>query len=302
MLGLFLQARRHDRRGRFVEGTGLMRGIFKNKPLLIMLAAIVLLGVLAFATSADRTVSWVENAVGSVVQPVQTFAAKASGGIIGFVQRVFKTTDADKELEQLQVRMAQLETVEQENARLAAENARLKAMLHYVETLENFDYLTAVVTGNSQGVWFEVFTINAGRNKGVAKDMAVINANGLVGRVSEVGANWSKVVSIIDASSEVSVMVERTRDVGVARGVFKTSGANELELYFLPSGFDLVPGDVIVTSGMSSMFPKGVTVGTVSEVTRQSAEGDHSNAVIAPSVDFGHLEEVMVIVKQAGGE
>ncbi len=277
-----------------------MRGILKNKPLIITLIAVLLLGVLAFVTSADRSVSWVESTVGSVMQPVQTFASKASDSIINFVQRVFKTTDADKELEQLQVRMAQLEAAEQENAQLAAENARLKALLNYVETLENFNYITAVVTGNSQGVWFEVFTINAGRNKGIEKDMAVINADGLVGRVCEVGANWSKVTSIIDASSEVSVMVERTRDVGVARGVFKSNSDNELELYFLPSGFDLVPGDIIVTSGMGSMFPKGVMVGTVSQVTRQSAEGNQSNAVIEPSVDFGHMEEVIVIVKQAG--
>ena len=86
-----------------------MRGILKNKPLIIMLIAILLLGILAFVTSADRSVSWIESTLGSVIQPVQSFAAKASNGIISFVQKVFKTSDADKELEQLQVRMAQLE-------------------------------------------------------------------------------------------------------------------------------------------------------------------------------------------------
>ena len=142
-----------------------MRGLFKNKPLIIMLVAVLLLGVLAFITSADRSVSWVESTLGSVFQPVQTFAAKASNSIIGFFQRIFKTSDADKELEQLQVRMAQLEQAADENATLKAENERLKKLLNYVETLENYDYVTAVVTGNSQGVWFETFTINAGRNK-----------------------------------------------------------------------------------------------------------------------------------------
>ena len=68
-----------------------MRGLFKNKPLIIMLVAVLLLGVLAFITSADRSVSWVESTLGSVFQPVQTFAAKASNSIIGFFQRIFKT-------------------------------------------------------------------------------------------------------------------------------------------------------------------------------------------------------------------
>ena len=129
-----------------------MRGILKNKPLIIMLIAILLLGILAFVTSADRSVSWIESTLGSVIQPVQSFAAKASNGIISFVQKVFKTSDADKELEQLQVRMAQLEQAADENAKLKAENERLKKLLNYVETLENYEYVTAVVTGNSQGV------------------------------------------------------------------------------------------------------------------------------------------------------
>ena len=279
-----------------------MRGILKNKPLIIMLIAILLLGILAFGTSADRSVSWIESTLGSVIQPVQSFAAKASNGIISFVQKVFKTSDADKELEQLQVRMAQLEQAADENAKLKAENERLKKLLNYVETLENYEYVTAVVTGNSQGVWFETFTINAGRNKGIEKDMPVVCAEGLVGRVIEVGANWSKVTAIIDPSSEVSVMVERTRDIGVVRGSFSATSDNQLELYFLPSGFDLVPGDKIVTSGMSSIFPKTITVGTVSEVTRRSAEGSQSNAIIEPAVDFGHLEEVLVLVPKAAEE
>ena len=279
-----------------------MRGILKNKPLIIMLIAILLLGILAFVTSADRSVSWIESTLGSVIQPVQSFAAKASNGIISFVQKVFKTSDADKELEQLQVRMAQLEQAADENAKLKAENERLKKLLNYVETLENYEYVTAVVTGNSQGVRFETFTINAGRNKGIEKDMPVVCAEGLVGRVIEVGANWSKVTAIIDPSSEVSVMVERTRDIGVVRGSFSATSDNQLELYFLPSGFDLVPGDKIVTSGMSSIFPKTITVGTVSEVTRRSAEGSQSNAIIEPAVDFGHLEEVLVLVPKAAEE
>ena len=279
-----------------------MHGFFKNKPLIIMLAAIVLLGILAFVSASDRSVSWAESALGSIIQPVQTFAAKASDSIIDFFQRVFKTSDADKELEQLQVRMAQLEQAEEENSTLQAENERLKKLLNYVETLDNYDYVTAVVTGNSQGVWFETFTINAGRNQGIEKDMSVVCADGLIGRIIEVGANWSKVTAIIDPSSEVSVMVERTRDIGVVRGAFSATSDNQLELYYLPSGYDLVPGDKIVTSGMSSIFPKSVVVGTVTEVTRSSAEGTQANAIIEPAVDFGHLEEVLVLVEKTGEE
>ena len=89
---------------------------------------------------------------------------------------------------------------------------------------------------------------------------------------------------------------------GRRRGAFSTADDNQLELYYLPSGFDLVPGDRIVTSGMSSIFPKSIVVGTVSEVTRRSAEGTQSNAIIEPAVDFGHLEEVLVLIEKTGEE
>ncbi|MBE5784611.1 MAG: rod shape-determining protein MreC [Clostridiales bacterium] len=272
-----------------------MRGLFQNKPFVIMLIAIVLLGILAFATSGERSVTWLESTVGTVVQPVQTFASKASNEIIGFVQRIFKTTDADKALEQLSVRLAQLETVEEENERLRAENERLKALLNYSEISSDYTLVTASVIGNSQGIWFDVFTINAGRNKGIETDMPVVNADGLIGRVTEVGATWSKVTAIIDSGTEVSVMVERTRDIGLSRGTLDTGEVHMLELYFLASGYDLVPGDVITTNGMGSVYPRGITVGTVTEVSRSSDASTSRNAVIQPSVDFSHLEEVMVI-------
>ena len=273
-----------------------MRGLFQNKPLVIMLIAIVLLGILAFATAGERSVSWLESTVGMVVQPVQTFASKASNSIINFVQRVFKTTDADRELEALAARLAQLENVQEENAKLQEENERLRALLNYTQTAPEYTYVTASVIGNSQGVWFDVFTINAGRNKGIKTDMAVVNADGLIGRITDVGATWSKVTSIIDPSTQVSVMVGRTRDIGLTRGTLNMSGVDMLELYFLATGYDLVPGDVILTNGMGSVYPRDITVGTVTEVSR-STEGSSSdrNAVIQPNVDFGHIEEVMVI-------
>ena len=98
-------------------------------------------------------------------------------------------------------------------------------------------------------------------------------------------------------------MVERTRDIGLTRGTL-TAGEDEmLELYFLASGYDLVPGDVIITNGMGSVYPRGITVGTVTEVARRT-EGATTdrNAVIQPSVDFGHLEEVMVITGMVSEE
>ncbi|MCE5235374.1 MAG: rod shape-determining protein MreC [Clostridiaceae bacterium] len=273
-----------------------MRGLFKNKPLLILLIAALLLGVLALVTSGNRTATWVESAVGTVATPVQGFASRASSAIAGFFQRIFKTTDADKENEQLKVKLAQYEQIEQKLEEARQENERLRALLNYAEAQDFASFVTARVIAKDQGVWFNVFTINAGRKQGVEEDMPVISAEGLVGRVTEVGATWSKVTAIVDTLSAASVMVERTRDNGMVRGILSGDGSERMELYYLPAGSDLVPGDVIVTNGLGGIFPKGVMVGTVIEVSRQSADIEAGNAILEPAVDFRHIEEVMVLI------
>ncbi len=275
-----------------------MKNFFKNKPLIVMFAAVLLLLILIFATSGDRTVTWVESAVGTVTQPVQTFASDVSNGIIGFFERIFKTTDSDRENEQLKLRLAQLEQAEYELEQLKLENERLKALLNYSGTNESYKYVTAKVIAKNQSAWFDIFTINAGRKHGIEKNMPVVNASGLVGRVTDVGATWAKVTSIIDSRSTVSVMVERTRDGAMIQGLLENGNENVLELYYLPSGSDLVPGDVIVTNGLGGVFPKGITVGTVTEVMRTTDNNadDERNALIKPTVDFNHIEEIMVII------
>lgn len=279
-----------------------VKNIFRNKPLLILLVAILLLIVLALATSGTRTVSMAESAIGAVIGPVQGFAARASDAIISFFQRVFSTTDADKENEQLRAYIAQLEETQSGAREMEQENARLRELLAYVQEDENNEYITARVIAKNQSVWFDVFTINAGRNQGIREDMPVLCADGLVGRVTDVAATYSKVTSIIDATSNVSVMVQRTRDNAMARGVFNTTQDDMLELYYLPEGGDLVPGDVIVTNGLGGVFPKGVTVGTVTEVSRTTEDANARNASILPSVDFRHVEEVLILVQTEAEE
>ena len=208
---------------------------------------------------------------------------------------MFSSTDLDKENEQLKVRLAQYEIIESELNTLREENERLKELLNYTEVTETYKYITATVIGKSQGVWFSEFTVNAGRNDGVTENQAVVNADGLVGRVSSVSANTCKVTSIIDSTSDVSVMVERTRDYGFARGILNTDDDEKLELYYLPSGYDLVPGDNILTSGIGGIFPKGIAVGTVTEVSRATEDTEDRNAIIQPAVDFLRLEEVMIV-------
>ena len=274
-----------------------MRDLFKNKLFIFLVIALVILGGLAAFTAGNRAaVTWVEDAINTVAQPIQRISVRASNSIIDFFERVFKTSDADRENEQLKVRIAQYEIMENELNNLRQENQRLKELLDYADTVEEYERVTAPVIGRSQGIWFNQFTVGAGRNQGVEEDMAVINGAGLVGRVTSVSANTCKVTAIIDSTSDVSVIVERTRDYGFVRGLLEAGGGDDtMELYFLPMGNDLVPGDVLVTSGADGVFPRGLSVGSVLEVSRSSEDAEDRDALVSPTVDFLRLEEVVIL-------
>ena len=125
--------------------------------------------------------------------------------------------------------------------------------------------------------------------------MPVVNGDGLVGRVVDTGAGFSRVMAIIDASSGVSGIVERTRDNGILTGTDSSGDGDALMMMGnLPLDADLMPGDTVITSGLAGVFPKGIAVGEVTEV-RPSTDGMRNQAIVTPWVDFYHLEEVMVI-------
>ena len=249
-----------------------MRDLFKNKLFIFLVIALVILGGLAAFTAGNRAaVTWVEDAVNTVAQPIQRFSVRASNSIIDFFERVFKTSDADRENEQLKVRIAQYEIMENELDNLRQENERLKELLNYADTVEDYERVTAPVIGRSQG---------------------------MVGRVTSVSANTCKVTAIIDSTSDVSVIVERTRDYGFVRGLLEAGGGDDtMELYFLPMGNDLVPGDVLVTSGADGVFPRGLSVGSVLEVSRSSEDAEDRDALVSPTVDFLRLEEVVILTR-----
>ena len=270
-----------------------------RKPITITIIAVCVLFVLALISSGHRTVTWVERVVNTITTPIQTFAQSFSNAIVRGFRELFNTTDADKENAQLKAHVAELEVQVESYEEMRLENERLKQLLNYSETLKDTKYVTATVIANSNTIWFNSFTLNAGTKNGVAVGDPVVTGDGLVGLVQTVSSTSCTVCSLIDINSkEIGVLVERTRDNCFIRGTLRAGYGNDrLELFMLPSGSDLTPGDIIITNGLGSIrIPKGITIGTVSEVMRTSGTGtNETNAVIAPAVDYLHIEDVMIL-------
>ena len=191
------------------------------------------------------------------------------------------------------------------NDRLTLENARLAeaaiaaqqgAKLEAAQRALPFKTTTAPVIARDPSGVLKTIVIGAGTDQGVRVDQVVLSEQGVVGRVSEAGSNYAKVVLITDSASSLSALVQTSRSSGIVRGQYGDSLVMEWILQSDP----VKPGDVVVTAGLGlgnelrSLYPKGLVIGTVVDVTRAEVSA-YQRAVVAPAVDFRKLENVLVV-------
>ena len=274
-----------------------------DRPLLITIAITLALLIVMFAFSSGGKTSGAENLVGSTTNGIQSIFSGIANGVGSFFKSIFSPSDLEKENIALRAQLAQLQQQVQTMQELQAENERLKGLLSYAQNNATYSYITAKVTTKDPGYYFDTFVINAGYNDGIAVNDAVITADGLVGRVIETGGTYSKVMAIIDSRSSVSGTVERTRDNGVINGLAKSDSTDgNCEMVFLPLEAELLPGDRVLSNGLGGVFPSGFVVGTVVEVSTSGTSTTGKTVVVKPSVDFLHLEEVMIVKIKTGNQ
>ena len=261
--------------------------------LLILLVVAAIVFFLVLRNSSELSIA--ENGIGSLFSRVQGVFSGATNGIRHFTQRWRDYDKLEEEYEALALENQRL-TLQLNSAQEAVqENERMRVALEVKNRYEALDPIYARVIARDPGQWFQTFSINRGKNDGVAAGMAVVNGDGLIGRVFEAGMNYAKVICIIDTRSAVACMVQSTRDNGIMRGqVAADSSAAQCYVYYLPNLNSIVPGDAVITSGTDSLYPKGLHIGTVTAVS-MDAGSDGSYAVVAPSVDFQHIEELFVL-------
>lgn len=261
--------------------------------LIVLIVAAAVIFFLLLRSSSD--ISLAENGIGSLFSRVQYGVSSAVNNVKQFTTR-WRDYDRLEEEYAILARENQQLSLELDSAQEAIlENERLTNLLNAKSRYEALDPVYAKVIARDAGQWFETFSINKGTSDGVTTGMAVVNGDGLVGRVYEAGMNYAKVICIIDTRSAVACMVQRTRDNGVMRGGIVTNADNaECYIYYLPNLNNISPGDAVITSGTDSLYPKGLTIGTVSAVCLE-AGSEGSYAILSPAVDFHHIEEVFVL-------
>ena len=169
-------------------------------------------------------------------------------------------------------------------------NSRLRMLLDFQETVAQ-KTVAGEIIGKDPSPWFRSIIINKGKRDGLRPSLPVVVPGGVVGIVTDVSDRYAKVLMMIDQNCSVDAVVQRNRARGMVRGEAKDICSLEYVLY----RHDLRAGDVVVTSGLDGVFPKGLRIGRISRVTKKNS-GIFQEVAITPFVDFETIEEVLVIL------
>jgi rod shape-determining protein MreC len=259
-----------------------------------LLVAVVLGHVLLISAQVATPAG--PSLLGTTVVAVVTLIQEASWRVAGAIHTVWDGYAALRGVRQDNVRLVQENTdlrVQLQQARANAAGAdTMRALLDLRPHLP-WKTTGADVVAGSLSPDFRAVTIDKGLSDGVARDMPVISAAGVLGRVAQPSRNTATVQLIIDRSAAAAVRIDRTRTEGIALG----NGDGMLRLEYLSATAEIAEGDTVVTAGIDGVYPPGLGVGVVERVER--AGPAFRRVLIRPFADFSRLETVLVLVAPA---
>lgn len=249
----------------------------------------------------QNIVSLPSRVVSAVLKPFQSAFSWTTNYVSDYLANFKLRKTIEIEYNKLRAENDELTYKSLLNDELEAENERLRNMLNVFDEKKSMNPIMAQVTGKETSSWFQMFTIDKGSRQGIKENMAVINADGLIGYIYKVYETTSEVISIVDSRASVAALIESSRDQGIVKGTLGIEEDAACRMYYLPVDLVPRPGDTVVTSGVGLSFPKGLKIGVIRESTRYMDENKHY-VVIEPYVDFMHIEEVIVLIYEAAQE
>lgn len=224
-----------------------------------------------------------------VSSPIASVANAIGNGAHSAWSRYLYLVSTSKKNEELSRRVQELETKLGILHEFEAENERLRQVLSFSSERELRGTVASVIGADASG-WIRGLVIDRGAAHGVRTGMAVVHPRGVVGQITSVSSSSARVLLVNDHSSGVDVLIQGSR----VRGVVEGAGEKVCELKFVTKENPVRVGDVVVTSGMDQVFPKGLVVGTVSEVSAQTGTL-FQTIEVRPAVNFARIEEVVVV-------
>ncbi len=226
------------------------------------------------------------------ISPVQSVVSQSIRSFKKVWSNYFLLITVSRENEVLQKRLGEVTKERNKYIEVSLENIRLKKLLHFKKD-HSYKTKVAKIIGRDMSKWFKTAVIDQGSANGIKNGLPVVISEGIVGQITEVALNYSKVLLVEDRNSAVDALIQRTR----ARGVIKGESTDRCILDYALLKNDIRVGDIVISSGLDGLYPKGLRIGSVSKVVRPNA-GIFQDVIVKPYVDFEKLEEVLVILSE----
>lgn len=258
----------------------------------VVITIIIIVLLVVFTNSNANQVSYIEKICNVFVMPIQngfTYLKNKMSGNDSF----FADMDTLKsENEDLKKKNSELEQSLRELEIIKAENDTLKEYVNLKDKYTDYTTVPADVINRDISNYSSTIIINVGSDDGIKEEMTVIADSGLVGHIISVTNNTAKVQTIVDTASAVTSKISTTEDTIVVQGTLEDKST--LRANFIPTDAVVLQGDTVETSGIGGIYPKGIHIGTITEVVNTSNITDRY-AIVQTAVDFNKLNTVLVI-------
>ena len=277
-----------------------MKDFLRNNGILILIIALLLSLITAvFSLTFGGIANPFSNLAGVVSTPFRNGISSFVGWAENRYSDAFERESMEEELEALRQENAQLRRQAREGEAATRENQRLRDLLGLKNQRPDFELQEATVTARGSSNWSSTLTVNQGSAAGVAAGNCVVDQYGnLVGVISQVGLNWSTLITVVDVDMEMGALITRTDDAAIMEGDFTLMEAQRFRLSYRPQDVTLTAGDTIVTSGLMSggeaSYPSGLVAGYVEQV-RADEGGMNDYAILVPAAQLDDLEQVFII-------
>jgi len=198
----------------------------------------------------------------------------------------------EEDNKKLRTEISQLRTEQQRYYEAFLENKRLKKLLSLKEEEPRY-VTTAAIIAKSMDQWSNIVTIDKGSSDGVKKDMTAITHRGLVGKISNVTDSYSHLLLLTDINFSSAARLQKSRVEGILSG----TGFKKCTLKYIPYEERVENGDTVITSGLDTLFPKGIPIGYVSKVDKKGT-GLFQNVEVIPFEDTAKTEEIVIIQRE----
>ncbi len=257
----------------------------------LTMLCVILLGINFVFPNALNSV---REGIFTVFMPMQKGINQIGTAISDELKALTHMREAEAENQRLREELKALQQQLDHHVLDQQELDTLRELLELKNTYEEYPTVAATVIQKESGNWFHSFVIDKGTDDGIEVDMNVLSGGGLCGIVTEVGKNYAKVLSIIDDDSNISAMSASSKDSFIVAGDLTLYENGHLRIQYADKEASIEPGDMVVTSNISTKYLPGLLIGYVEKISLDANQLTKSGFLL-PAADFDHLTHVLVI-------